>query len=443
MRTLWLALLLTIVWVAARSEQAPSSIYDRDPEHLWNRLYRAIVVRTEGAVDYGLDNAEPYYDAFDDPKKLAAILDEFLHKHGEGRARDDLRQALLQNDVWSAFDLATSPEVGASGVLLQRRLARVIERLQLKSFQISSLPDNYAQAVKSAAFATDFDAEHPDRTFLPPDLLDPKGQWVEIGEAGLGAVAPFHVEMLSGRSVFRVFIRCPGGRQATLSYLETLNLYPSPWALNPQDIGTRSPDHAKVRLHPLLINPATPQFPPGTIVALVRQMMVINDELKPAPTSITEKVQFRVYKDTGESGHISDRGDFSSRQLVYELVMRRRDLLAGRDGGLHSVTPNETEYQLTSIPMGVSREAHLRGVVVLSTCVRCHSSNGIFSVNTYGQSLNGQPLVADSVNSNPQLLPATSIGYQGNATADWKMRQLDWGLLRGLLEADVPSHRLH
>src|ERR1700730_14344426 len=97
-------------------------------------------------------------------------------------------------DVWSAFDLATSPEVGASGVLLRRRLARVIERLRLRSSQVSGLPDHYALALKSGAFATDFDPEHPDRPFLPPDLLDPNGQWVEIGEDGLGAVAPFHVQ---------------------------------------------------------------------------------------------------------------------------------------------------------------------------------------------------------------------------------------------------------
>src|SRR5271156_5569898 len=121
MRTLWLAFLLAIICVPARSEHASLSIYDRDPEHLWNRLYCAIAVRTVGAVDYGADNAEPYYDAFDDPKKLAALLDEFLDKHGEGRASGDLKQALFQNDVWSAFDLATSPEVDASGVLLQRR----------------------------------------------------------------------------------------------------------------------------------------------------------------------------------------------------------------------------------------------------------------------------------------------------------------------------------
>ena len=104
---------------------------------------------------------------------------------------------------------------------------------------------------------------------------------------------------------------------------------------------------------------------------------------------------------------------------------------------------SDLEYQLTTIPMGVSREAHLRGVVVLSTCVRCHSSTGIFSVNTYGHSLNDQPLVADSVNSNPQLPPTTSIGYQGVATADWKTRRFDWGILRGLLEADAASNLSH
>jgi hypothetical protein len=433
MRAIWLATTLAIICMSARSEQTPLAVYDRDPEHLWNRLYRAIAVRTEGAVDYGLDNAEPYHDAFDDPKRLAAILDEFLDKHGEDRAHGDLKRALLQNDVWAAYDLATSPEVGASGVLLRRRLARVIERLRLRSSQISGLPDNYAQTVTTADFASDFDPEHPNRAFLPPDLLDPKGSWVEIGEDGLGAVAPFHVEMLSGRSVFRVFIRCPGGREATLSYLETLNLYPTPWALNPQDIGTRYPDHAKVRMRPLIVNPATPQFPPGTIVALVRQMMVVNDELKPVPTSITQKVQFRVFKDVGEPGHMFDRGDFSAHQLVYELVMRRRDIVAGRAGGFHSVTQDENEYQLTTVPMGGTREAHLRGVVVLSTCIRCHSSNGIFSVNTYGFTLH-----TAIVQDNPQLLPATSVGYQGNATADWKTSQFNWGVFRGLLEREVP-----
>jgi hypothetical protein len=436
MRILLSGVVLALICAMAQAAEPPLAIYDRDPGHLWNRLYRAIAVRTEGGVDYGMDNSEPYYDGFDNPDKLIAILDEFLHKHGEDRAPSDLTRALLLNDVWAAFDLAATPAVGAEGPSLRRRLARAIERLRMQSSRISALPDNYAQAVKSATFATDFDPEHPDRAFLPPDLLDATGQWVEIGQDALGAVAPFHVEMLSGRSVFRVFMRCPGGRQATLSYLEALNLYLTPWALKPAEIATQYPSHAKVRWDPLRVDPSTPQFPPGTIVALVRQMMVNNDDLKPVPTSITQKVQFRVFKDVGEPGRVNGPGDFNTHQLVYELVMRRHDIVAGRAGGFHPVTQDETEYQLTTLPMGGSRAALLGGPVVLSTCRRCHSSNGIFSVNTYASRI--FPAFSPGfAKSNPQLLPATSIGYQANATADWKTRQFDWGLLRGLVEADL------
>jgi hypothetical protein len=443
MRMLWSAAMVTLICAAAQAAEPSSAIYDRDPEHLWDRLYRAIAVRTEAGVDFGMDNAELYRDNFDDSKRLIALLDEFLRKHGENRATGDLRRALLLNDVWAAFDLATGPEVGPEGTALRDRLARVIGRLRLRGSRIADLPDNYAQAVKSGTFAADFDPEQPDRAFLPPDLLDTNGQWVEISEDGLDVAAPFHVEMVSGRSLFRVFIRCPGGRQATLSYLETLNLYPTPWVLNPQDIGTRYPDRVKVRLGLVQFNPATPQFPPGTIVALVRQMMVINDQIKPVPTSITQKVQFRVFKDVGEPGRLGGLGsDFNTHQLVYELVMRRRDLLAGEAGGLHRVTQKETEYQLTTILEDGNREVHLRGPVVLATCVRCHSLNGIFAVNTYSGTVNGG-ISSRSVKINPQLLATTSIVNQADSTADWKTKQFDWGLLKGLLEAEIPSPPPH
>jgi len=441
MRTLCFAAMVTLICAAAQAAEPSSAIYDRDPEHVWNRLYRAIAVRTEAGVDFGMDNSEPYQNRFDDPKTLIAILDEFLRTRGEDRAPGNLQRALLLNDVWAAFDLAASTEVGPDGASLRPRLARVIERLRMHSSDISSLPDNYSAAVKSATFAADFDPEHPDRAFLPPDLLDAKGQWVEIGEDGLGAVAPFHLRMVSGRSVFRVFIRCPGGREATLSYLETLNLYLTPWALEPAGIGTRYPSQEKVRGNPLRLDRGTPQFPAGTIVALVRQMMVIDHEINPVPTSIIQKVQFRVFKEVGKSVSLRDRSEFNSRQLGYELVMRRRDLLAGRAGGFHFVTPDETEYQLTTILQGGSREAQLRGPVVLSTCARCHSPNGIFSVNTYTGFLSA--VSSASAKANPQLLPATSIGYQANATADWKTSQFNWGLLKGLLEAEVPAGLAH
>ena len=419
-----LAILVTaLLWALAQAAPAPVAIYDRDPQHLWNRLYREIAVRTDGTTAYGIDNAEPFNEPFDHPQRLIAVLKEFLTVHGEIRCATALRRALMQNDLWSAFDLTAGPSARTGDSAIRPLLARVIERLELPNTALSQLPDNYAAAVKSGKFAADFDPSHPEQSFLPPDLFDPNGPWVQLGADDRGApVAAMHAEMLSGRSVFKVFIRLPGGRQATLAYLARLNLYPTPWALRPADIATTYPDHNKVRWSPLRFDPQTPQFPPGTILALVRQMMVIDDKLQPVPTAVTQKVQFRVYKEVGSA-------PAKAREIPFEFVLRRRDLLGEAAVGLHAVAPDEAEYQLTTIPMGVSRAQLLSGPVVLTTCVRCHSAEGIFSVNSYTS-----PFSPDR--ANPQLLPAHLPDVEAQRTAEWKEKQFNWGLLRGLLERD-------
>src|ERR1700689_987494 len=99
MRTLWFGMLMVLIGAAARAADAPPAIYDRNPQHLWNRLYRAIAMRTAGGVSYGADNAVPFREPFDDPEKLIGVLDEFLNHHGERRSSGDLEQALLLSDV--------------------------------------------------------------------------------------------------------------------------------------------------------------------------------------------------------------------------------------------------------------------------------------------------------------------------------------------------------
>jgi hypothetical protein len=92
--------------------------------------------------------------------------------------------------------------------------------------------------------------------------------------------------------------------------------------------------------------------------------------------------------------------------------------------------PDEREYKLATVPMGVSRREHLTGPAVLSTCARCHSQDGIFSVNSYTR------LLSLDRTLNPQLLPTDNFDYQRTLTEEWKKRQFNWGLLRGLLVAD-------
>ncbi|MGH8237555.1 MAG: hypothetical protein ACREXP_11105, partial [Steroidobacteraceae bacterium] len=234
MRTLLLATIAALGCCAALSAEAPAGVYDRDPQHLWNRLYRAIATRTVDGTEFGSDNSEPYLAPVEDVARLNAVLDEFLAGDSRSRSLGDLQQALLLNDVWAAFDLAAARDAKP----LQNKLARAIWRLRMSAAAIAALPDNYAQAVKQGDFAKDFDAAHPTAPFLPPDLFDASGPWVQIGKQAHGRVTPFHVAGFSGRSTFQIFIRCPGGRQATLAYLQTLNLYRTPWALEPAEIAT-------------------------------------------------------------------------------------------------------------------------------------------------------------------------------------------------------------
>ena len=128
-----------------------------------------------------------------------------------------------------------------------------------------------------------------------------------------------------------------------------LNLHTTPWALEPATIATTYPDGGKVRWDPLRLDKSTPQFPEGTMIALVRQMLVIDDKLHLQPTNITQSVQFRVFRKIGEGFGFNDPEQAAAQataQAFFELNMRRGELLAGRAGGLHAVAKDEVEYQL-------------------------------------------------------------------------------------------------
>jgi hypothetical protein len=235
--------------------------------------------------------------------------------------------------------------------------------------------------------------------------------------------------MMSGRSAFQVFINCPGGRAATLAYLEKLNLYLTPWALEPAQLSSYSSTGHTQRMFARQLNPDTPQFSEGTRLALVRRMMVIDDHLQPVISPITQKIQIREYRQL-PAVPPRDRAEFEAAQSVYEWVMRRTDLLAAQPAGLVAVRSIDREFQRTE-GRGADDKYSLAGPVVLSTCPRCHSGTGIFSVNSY------TALLGRDIREAPQLPPAGNYDYQFTATVDWKRQQYDWGLLRGILEREV------
>src|SRR5205085_4483421 len=102
---------------STNAELAPRSgitIYDADPHHLWNRLHRALYVRTAAdGREVGADRLDPLLWANTrhllsgkSHEDAVAVLDEFLNHHGEQLILDPLRRAILQRDLWAVFDWA-------------------------------------------------------------------------------------------------------------------------------------------------------------------------------------------------------------------------------------------------------------------------------------------------------------------------------------------------
>ena len=434
------------------SDSAVWNVYDPDPAHVWNRLHRSLYSRVaRDGREFGRDELDPLLWVETEHllggasnRQATARLDEFLDTHAERLVGDPLKRAMLQRDLWAVFDWTVrrtdkpTPELRR----LQSGLARVIRRLSLSPTQARALPDNYAAAVASGKFAPAFDPARPEAPFLPPDLFRPEGAWVQVAVVGDAttptaapssifgkAVAPSHVFGVDGRSVFRIFISLPRGREATLAYLRSVAEFPRPWVRDARAGGDPQP------------NPRLPQFPEGTRLALVRQMLSIDEHGEPLPTAITESVQIRVHRAVpGEIpvGFSLDRDDARAALAVYELRLSRERLFAGEAGGLRAVARDEREFPLFQ-SHGIdlfeseggasgSLERHLRPV--LGSCTSCHFRPGIHSVLSRMPDI-VQLRVRDV---RRDISPAPDPAREARLTRDWKMRQASWRLLRELWE---------
>jgi hypothetical protein len=426
------------------------TIYDPKADHPWNRLHRALFVRLGfQGEEVGHDEIDPllwpqtkHLLSGQSHEDVLRALDEFFkHESSAEQVRDPLKRAMLQHDLLSVFDWSsflynhqsseTKVDYPAPRRMLQKRLAQAIQRLALSPEAIQALPDNYALATKAKVFRAVFDQDRAGQPFLPPDLFDPEGPWVCVsGSTGIqnGPTAPVHTNFFSGRSVFLVFMRLPGGRQETLAYLDKLNNIPSPWILR-----NRLPTH-KTRMELLNLTPDLPQFPVGTQVALVRQMVLVNGAGELAASRLTESVQLRVYRRIRPDPREPKEAEVRKNQSFFEFNLRRADLIAGKNGGLRLVGDEEQAYLSLQFLTGWSdpfeapkgeKPRHL--MTVMRSCVSCHSDSGIYSVNSYTLPDTTRP------RTDLALWPTTLKDEQEKALA-WKQKQYDWGLLRGLTD---------
>ena len=407
MRTVAAALLTVVLTAGALGRPQPASggaPYDPNPNHLWNRIHETFHVRVaRDGTRYGADTVDPllWRDTqylLTEPSHTTAVrlLDQFLASNGEALVTDPVKRAVFQNDLWAIFDwLVSRLPPGSRGsqdarIDLEKRIARVLRRVALSKKEIDALPDTYAEGV----------AAHVP---LPPDLFARTGSWVAIG--GDDTVAVQHAGEL-GRSAFIVFWNLPGGAAATSAYLRSLWDFPQPYVLDKS-----SPD-GEVRA---AINPALTQVPDGTRLALVRQMLLIDDSGAIVPSKLVQSVQLRTLPAT-----------------FAEFRFSRRALFSRQGGGLRAVTPDEPDFITFSahdediLEMPDIRE--LRLSPVLGGCRNCHH-------------VGFEPPLGTVLSLRQVLKPMTLVDSRHERWAAWfaqpfvaaraKTRTYTWGVLEG------------
>ena len=403
---------------------APDSVawnlYDADPNHIWNRLYRTLYRRqSSDGKEHGYDELDPLLWAYTkdllvDPGYGAAIdvLDEFLTSHSERAINDPLKRAILQRDLWAVFDWTIRTQRESPQIFnLQNKLFEIIRRLALRPEEISRLPDSYQAAIKSRAFPASYDPDKRPQPFLPPDLFDPKGPWVMLSARGGEPVAITHLSFFSGRSVFLIFMRLPSGRAATLQYLKSLNSIRKPWLPDANGPGGVMP------------NPEVPQFPPGTELALVRKAMLIDNQGNLYPSNIVEDIQIRVHRTIPaeiQPVHNIDRQDARAALDVFEFKFSRAKLFAGENGGLRAVQAGEQEFAIFA-----SHDFEFEQREPLTACAACHFRPGVHSMLSRGRLETGG-------SERVEVLPSWDLNYETDTSKRWKGTQYNWGLLQGL-----------
>ena len=426
------ALCAACLSAAAEHRVAAPAIFDSDPHHIWNRTYGCLFVRKSAdGAEYGADALDPllWYETRhlltgDSHRRALACLDEFLRSHAERTVQDPLKRAIFQRDLWAIFDwaAAVTDQLPRERRELESRLAKAIRRVALTPEQVRALRDTYAAAVAAQQFVIAYDPHNPRQPFLPPDLFRGDGPWLCLSAH---IAEPTAITHFSGRSRFLVFIHLPGGREETLAYVRKLRS-----GSEPPMIRNASGNQ--------LLNLALPQFPFGTQVALVRQVILLDAEGKLLPTALTESVQLRVYHaitpGTPYMNYIN--GPSSRDQDFFEFRMSRPELFAGRNGGLVAVHPGDLEFatfQTHGMDEFDPKHALTGQTDILRRCLGCHSDSGIHSVQSRLQWMKPpQPAAGQSI---LDALDA-SIQWETDVTVAHKRHEADFELLQSLWRAE-------
>jgi hypothetical protein len=418
----------------------PLPLFDADPQHLWNRLFAAVTIRSsllpsvkggpavariEGGdrIEFFGWGGTTYWDEPANLAQIEGLLDQFLEHGGEKLSTVPLKRALLQHDLWTLFDFLMIRHIDRRGDSelrhrrheLCRKLACVIQALALPAETLTRLPDNYALAVQSGHFAATHDFD-PKREYLPPRILSADDEWQELdfyqarrSEDVERRYVFLHMRAFQGRSYFRVFCRFPKGRPQFEDYLKELDARGIDWRASAQ--------HGSI-----MLNPDAPELPAGTEVSLLQFLIALDTNLQLVPTSIVESVRLLIFKST--DGGADSSTNMGNGVNAAKYTLKRRLALADggmRHGGLHREPDDLPVYRVLfeneAAPDWGSRGRYFP---LTADCRSCHSGAGQAGIQMIGSVVNTASVDSGAAMGVSHTLPAGAPSPHPARTVKWK-----------------------
>lgn len=390
----------------------------QDTADPYDVLYDVIMVRKDsngkpyatkevGPLIYGRSEFPFDNDTF--PKLTAALAAFNALPQEEIDAYGSVKRALLQRHLWVVFD-ATIPNDYKPPTHLDRRratqqvLATLIRRVALSEAEIPALPDTRAATIENGGFPQEHDPADRFKPFLPNDLYAKDSSWVCLGKAGNPDTD--HARIDRRRSVFFQFVRLPGGREATLEYINKLN-------------------DRKV-------------FPVGTQFALIGRAFLISDRGELVLSPVINSIQLRAYLNVTKTALEAHP---KAIVCVAEFLMQPRQLMKGK-AAMRAFGPKDFRFQTISADTGgrvdpleaITATEAKKQTPALQQCVFCHerSRSGVRSL---GDFMHGDRM-ADKLtfeSGNPVKI-AEAVAASKRKDETWKKLQELWQTNQGLQE---------
>jgi hypothetical protein len=365
-----------------KTQDAPQPIYSENPDDPWNRIFYCLFTRrvearvsneyAEGSpfmeyrqgsplrvstrtferLEIGDRAIDPLFPNFFNDTGARRVLTEPSYSAlvkalkeavTESETRSPVARALMQSDLWSAYDQLhgeyTRPdqsELEPHRRVIADLLGRLIRKIALTPEEIRSLPDNYSAAMRRESL---------------PDLFAKDSGWIEI----LWFPRRLHEEAANDRRVARVFLK-PAHPTRDLQKFVNAQREPN---------GDPVPDLDGV--------------------ALIMQLLLIDTQGKLTPTKLTTDVQVRLFER-------SAAGSFNRTRVEMAEISRRLLVPDPASGGLAPEAEDSPAYlpaagnDYSFAAPQASAEGPPIQVHLRTRCAACHGDD-LTQIMTFGIAL--------------------------------------------------------